>query len=126
MIFIGGISGKAGEYAASRHLIQQGYRLICTNYRSRYGEIDIIAQKGEYIVFAEVKARSQSFAGLPREAVDVRKQRRIIKTALMYLAEQGGGMQPRFDVIEVTEKGGKTEISHIVNAFDLGGYDETF
>ncbi len=115
-----------GESAAARYLIDKGYKITGTNYRSRFGEIDIIAEQGEYIVFVEVKMRSQSFAGLPREAVDAAKQRRIIKTALTYLSEQSWVKQPRFDVIEVKAKNNDIQISHIENAFDLRGFDESF
>ena len=118
------MDGSTGESLAAKHLEQHGYNIIGRNYRSRYGEIDIIAEKGEYIVFVEVKARSQGFAGLPREAVDLRKQKKIIKTALMYLLQTNKNAQPRFDVIEVNQTGREYNINHIENAFDLRGYDE--
>ena len=120
------MDGAAGESIAAEYLEQHGYGVVCRNYRSRYGEIDIIAIKNEYIVFAEVKSRSQRFAGLPREAVDAGKQKRIIKTALMYLSQNEAKAQPRFDVIEVNQIGRKYYVNHIEYAFDLRGYDEAF
>lgn len=89
--------------------------------RNRYN-----CREGEYIVFVEIKARSQSFAGLAREAVDLRKQKKIIKTALMYLSQYEKNAQPRFDVVEVNQIGREYRVNHIENAFDLRGYDEAF
>ena len=120
------MNGNMGENIAAKYLEQHGYNISDRNYHSRYGEIDIIAEKDEYIVFVEVKARSQSFAGLAREAVDLRKQKKIIKRALMYLSQYEKNAQPRFDVVEVNQTGRQYRVNHIENAFDLRGYDEAF
>ncbi len=120
------MDGNMGEKIAAKYLEERGYNISGRNYHSRYGEIDIIAEKGEYIVFVEVKARSQNFAGLAREAVDLRKQKKIIKTALMYLSQSEKKAQPRFDVVEVNQIGREYSVNHIENAFDLRGYDEAF
>lgn len=120
--------GAAGEVLAARFLREKGYEIWTANYRCRFGEIDIIAVKPPYIAFVEVKARSELALFSPREAVDARKQRRIIKTALLYLQSHAVELQPRFDVIEIITRKGRpmeiVEIDHIAGAFDAeeGGY----
>ncbi len=113
--------GAAGEVLAARYLRDKGYTLLGTNYRCRFGEIDIIAADDAYIVFVEVKSRAQNSYYAPREAVTAAKQQRIIKTALMYLSERSVTLQPRFDVIEVvTEPGNPMKtisIEHLENAY---------
>lgn len=95
--------GQLGEDAAAEWLQQQGYTIEARNYRCREGEIDIIARSGRILSFTEVKTRTEGSMLQPRDAVTPAKQRRIVTTALQYLAERGEpGLQPRFDVIEVT------------------------
>ncbi|MGI6168876.1 MAG: YraN family protein [Christensenellales bacterium] len=110
--------GKIGEDAAAHYLEQNGYELVERNYRSVAGEIDIIARKGEKVVFVEVKARSSSRFGSPGEAVDARKQQRIRQAALCFLSEAGMGERYPlgFDVVEVylTQP---IAVRHIKNAF---------
>lgn len=101
--------GEAGENIAQAALRDSGYRIHDRNYRTRYGEIDIVAEQGGDIVFVEVKLRRTAAFGTPGEAVTVRKQQRIIKAALQYLKERrlaGRGM--RFDVVAIG--GGRIEI----------------
>ncbi len=117
-----GISkGAAGEVLAARYLRDNGYDLLGANYRTRFGEIDIIAADDEYIVFVEVKTRAQDAYYLPREAVTADKQRRIIKTALLYLSRYPDPRQPRFDVIEVVTAAGRpmqlVTLNHLENAY---------
>lgn len=114
-------SGRLGEQFASEMLKEKGYDVICTNYHSRYGEIDIICSDEKYIVFAEVKTRSNKYSVLPREYVTNKKQQKIIKTALLYLAENNVKLQSRFDVIEIITGQNDSIISynHIENAFML-------
>lgn len=113
--------GAAGEVLAARYLRKQGYELLGANYRCRFGEIDIIAAKGTYIVFVEVKSRASNSYYAPREAVTAAKQQRIIKTASLYLAEHPEKRQPRFDVIEVVTEPGKpmtvVSLEHLENAY---------
>lgn len=115
-------TGRLGEDAAAEFLRGEGYAVVENNFRCRFGEIDIIATYGNYIVFAEVKTRLRNSMLLPREAVDARKQARLIKTTKMYLScHDIGELQPRFDVIEVTIFAGDTfkveRIDQIENAF---------
>lgn len=110
--------GALGEAAAAAYLEELGYDILSRNYTSRMGEIDLIAQSpDEVCVFVEVKTRRGRAFGLACEAVDRRKQEKIMKTALTYPCN--GDM--RFDVIEVyyeSDSGFKmTEINHIENAF---------
>lgn len=94
--------GKLGEDEASKYLKSKGYTLIQRNYRTRYGEIDIIAKDGKYIVFVEVKTRSSTYFGFPREAVDKYKQSRIKNVSILYLAQKKLiNSNIRFDVVEV-------------------------
>lgn len=126
-----GISkGAAGEVLAARFLREKGYDIWTANYRSRFGEIDIIAVKEPYIAFVEVKARSENSLYEPREAVTVEKQRRIIKTAMLYLSRYEISLQPRFDVIEIVTKKERPmeimQIDHIQGAFDAEGLHAAF
>lgn len=112
--------GHWGEKKAASYLRRKGYSILEMNYSCRFGEIDIIAKKRGFVVFAEVKLRKNSDFAEAREFVTSAKQRRIISTAAMWLEENDTGLQPRFDVIEVYAPegmGGKTRINHIENAF---------
>lgn len=118
--------GTRGEVKAAEYLTDKGYEIIARNYISRYGEIDIIAQNDEYLIFVEVKARGKGAIGLPREFVDIRKQRKIIKTALCFMAENDISRQPRFDVIEIYDYNEQDSINHIENAFTMEVYDASY
>ena len=94
--------GRKGEAAAERHLRRLGYRILKTGFRTRFGEIDIIAEESGTLVFVEVKTRRDIEAGDPVEAVDSRKQRRLIRLAEAYLQLQGTPEAIcRFDVVSV-------------------------
>ncbi len=111
-------SGVLGEEKAAEKLLEDGFEILCRNYRTRFGEIDIIAQNAEYIVFVEVKTRSRGSLGNPLEAVTAAKQHKIILAAQRYLQKHPAERQPRFDVIAViTENGTVREMNHLVNAF---------
>ena len=112
--------GSAYEQKAVEYLEKHGYIIVGQNYFCRYGEIDIIAMDGAYIVFIEVKTRKGTRYGNPSEYVDARKQERLVKTALQYMGEQD--VPVRFDVLEVfyRERDGAlepTRVNHIENAF---------
>ena len=112
--------GDFGEEQAARCLRRKGYRIVERNFRCRQGEIDIIAEKGGFLVFVEVKERKDARFAEAREFVTAAKQRRILTAAQLYLAQSGSERQPRFDVIEVyAPRGpeGPVKISHIENAF---------
>lgn len=119
-------SGKIGEDFAVEFLLQKGYDIIERNYHSRFGEIDIIAQNSSCIVFVEVKTRDENYQISPLEAVTAGKQKKLYKTALLYLQSHPTPLQPRFDVIGITTKNDHYTIKsteHIENAFTGGrGY----
>lgn len=108
--------GKRGEDIAVEYIESRNGEVIERNYWSKYGEIDIIAEIDDEIVFIEVKSRNNINFGYPAEAVNIEKQRRIINTAKCYLAERNIIEKDiRFDVIEVYMSDRK--LRHIVNAF---------
>ncbi|MDO4454478.1 MAG: YraN family protein [Eubacteriales bacterium] len=98
--------GSRYEYIAASYLERNGVRIIERNYQKKTGEIDLIAQDGEYLVFIEVKYRSDGQTGEPLSAVDYRKQKKICRTAQWYMEEKKIGMETpcRFDVIGILGK----------------------
>lgn len=118
--------GRRGEKEAERALKRDGYKIVERNYRCRYGEIDLIATDKDALVFIEVKTRSNKAYGAPAEAVDHRKQGRIVRASMEYLSQVWKGSEPhsRYDVVSVEVASGtsgkfKTEI--IKDAFSAGG-----
>lgn len=117
-----GTVGKTGEDKVTAFLRKNGHSIIKRNYQCRFGEIDIIAETKEYVIFVEVKTRKKDSIFSGREAVDKHKQNRIMLTAQDYLVKTGCEKQPRFDVAEVTvfekEKGEYGyNLNYIENAF---------
>lgn len=113
-------TGDFGESAVLSYLQNHGFETVERNYHSRYGEIDIIVKDSEYIVFVEVKTRNQFAVARPSDFVDNRKQKKILKTAAVFLSKNEYDLQPRFDVAEVIyDKNTKEiiDIHHIENAF---------
>lgn len=114
--------GKLGESIAEKYLRKNGYIILEKNFRSKCGEIDIIGKDKDYIVFIEVKTRSSSKFGTPREAVTFTKQNKIYKTAQLYIMEKRLlNFNCRFDVIEVILNTVTNEhsIKLIKNAFQV-------
>ncbi|HCB93458.1 MAG TPA: YraN family protein [Selenomonas sp.] len=113
--------GKTGEDAAANYLIEQGYHICKRNYRVPTGEIDIIAKKGDTIVFIEVKTRRSLSCGTPAQSVGYYKQQKIIQTARWFLRQgQIEGCPCRFDVIEVYVFSERTfKIRHLRGAFEV-------
>ena len=112
--------GQKSERLAAEFLKRTGYRIIETNYRSKLGEIDIIAREKGTIVFVEVKARNTSRFGSPKAAVTPAKQRKISMAALDYLKRTGQeGTRARFDVVAIDTASGQTDIEVVRNAFGL-------
>ena len=113
--------GAWGEERAARYLFLRGYRIIERNFRCRQGEIDIIARKGSFIVFVEVKLRKNTDHGEAREFVTYAKQRRVICAAEYWLVKNSCELQPRFDVMEIYAPEGtgtlRPKIRHLENAF---------
>ena len=112
--------GAWGEQVARVYLERHGYVILETNFRTRLGEIDIIAQDGKYTVFAEVKTRKNDRFAAAREHVTPSKQARILAAAEEWLQSHPDAPQPRFDVIEVYGEQGAPlppRINHLTDAF---------
>ena len=108
------IKGNIGEVEAVDYLKKMGFKILETNFKLKFGEIDIIALDKNVIVFVEVKARDTLAFGRPIEAVDYKKQQKIKKTAQMYLImKKKPYADVRFDVIEIVGD----KIDYIKNAF---------
>ncbi len=111
--------GKLGEKLVCKWYTNNRYKILDVNYRTRMGEIDIIARKGNVIVFVEVKTRQNANFAPARDAVNYHKQHRIRAAAGQYLDEKGlGNMFARFDVAEVYHPENNPEINIIENAFE--------
>lgn len=113
--------GAWGEALAAQYLQKKRYKIVATNYRSRYGEIDLIVSNRKYLVFVEVKLRKSDCFASAFEYVDSHKQDRIRTTAELYLSQFPTELQPRFDVIEIyAPQGTETlhpQINHMEDAF---------
>lgn len=111
-------AGNRGEAAAARCLRQRGYTLLASQWRCRFGELDLVARdRRGTLCIVEVKLRGVGSIALPREFVDSRKQQRLRSAAELYLASGGLDVPVRFDVAEVYDEGGSLRIEYIENAF---------
>lgn len=114
--------GSRGEDLAAEHLAARGYRIVARNYATPRGEIDIVAVHEGVVVFVEVKTRRGARFGLPHEAVDARKRERMASAARHYLASARKTSRPaRFDIVSIMFDGETPAITHIEDAFELGG-----
>jgi putative endonuclease len=115
------ILGLAGEAAAESRLRKDGLEIVARGFRTRCGEIDLIARDGCVVVFVEVKTRTGEAFGRPAEAVTARKRRRIARVASLFLARSGWADRPcRFDVVEVVPVGTRWRVTRIADAFRSG------
>ena len=113
--------GAWGEALAAKYLQKKRYKLVTTNYRCRYGEIDLIVADKKHLIFVEVKLRKTARFAQAHVFVDVFKQNRIRTTASLYLSQNPTELQPRFDVVEIYAPEGTAtldpEIIHMEDAF---------
>lgn len=111
--------GDYGENKAEGHLRSKGYKILARKYRTKLGEIDVIAENKHFLVFCEVKTRTESNwdYGLPFESITKGKIRRIKKAAEFYLLLSPTSKQVRFDVFSISVNKDKLFIDHIENAF---------
>lgn len=109
------VVGAWGEAQAAKYLQKRHYRLIAANYRTRFGEIDLIMSNRTFLVFVEVKLRKSDRFASAMEYVDYKKQERLRKTALIYLNQNPTELQPRFDVIEIYAPEGTATRNPIIN-----------
>ena len=113
--------GDAGEKAAEDVLARDGYRVVARKHRCPRGEVDLVVERGELLVFVEVRTRATASFGGPEETVGLEKQRRIVRAARDFLARwRGPPRGARFDVVAVLDRPAGPLISHIPNAFDAG------
>ena len=115
--------GDAGEERACRHLDRSGFTIVERNFRTRGGEIDIVARKGDVLVFVEVRSREVTDFGTPEESVTPAKRRRIVATARRYLSNvpPSSWREARFDVIAIEGGGDAAVLRHYPAAFDAKG-----
>ncbi|MDI6606776.1 MAG: YraN family protein [Candidatus Omnitrophota bacterium] len=112
--------GKSGEEAAVDLLKKSGYNIISRNYKTKLGEIDIIAYDKDTLCFIEVKTRNSDRFGLPQEAVSKPKQRQIAKAALIFIKEKDlFNKKARFDVVSVSSWPQGVKMNLIKDAFEL-------
>ena len=107
--------GKWGEQAAADYLKERGYEIVAGNVRTPYGEIDLIAKKGDFFIFIEVKARTSKTFGPPEVAVTPRKRQHMLSCAEHY-TQQYSIDHWQIDVIAVEQSEGKPIITHFENA----------
>jgi putative endonuclease len=113
--------GAEGEQAASKYLTDLGYIVIARNFKTRFGEIDIVARDGRTTVFVEVKRREATEHGSAAEFVKPAKIRRVISAARLYAAQNGLTQSLlRFDVIAIDVIQGREGLTHHKGAFDAG------
>jgi len=120
MTFLRQQLGESGEELACRELGSRGYAIVARRYRTRYGEIDIVARDGDFVVFVEVKLRTTGEFGAAAESVTPWKQRRVVAMAVDYLSRNGLTDRPcRFDVVAVDlTDSGEPKITVIASAFE--------
>lgn len=109
--------GREGERAAEKYLRGLGYKILARNFRTRFGEVDIVARDGDCLVFVEVKTRSGSGYGLPEEAVTRDKQRHLIRAAQIYLSQKKmPNVLWRIDVVALVLEEAGFVVRHLQNA----------
>lgn len=109
--------GNEGEMTARDYLMQQGYTIVDTNWQFGHLEIDIIAQKENTLVFAEVKTRSSTAVLEPQMAVNHQKQKNIIRAANAYILKNRFNCEARFDIITVVKNEKGTVVEHLPDAY---------
>lgn len=115
--------GDEAEERACRHLVRSGFTIVERNFRTRGGEIDIVARKGDALVFVEVRSREVTDFGTPEESVTPAKRRRIVAAARRYLSKvsPSSWREARFDVIAIEGSGDAAVLRHYPAAFDAKG-----
>jgi len=112
------LTGEKGEQQALRYLLGLGYQLEARNWRYKHLEVDLIMRDGEVLVFVEVKTRASGTYGLPYEAVDWQKQRKLARAATIFIGQQKHQGEIRFDVVSILMNDQKEfNLRHIKDAF---------
>lgn len=117
--------GRRGEELAADFLMEQGFMITARNYRSSFGELDIIAENRTTLLFVEVKLRKAKAGYFPREAVTHQKKLRILHAAKNFIYRSRTSLQPRFDIIEIIMNENRdlkdADVNWIQNAFGVKG-----
>ncbi len=114
------VLGKEGERIAEQYLKRKGYKVVERNYRCAAGEVDLIVLDRRVIVFVEVKTRTGHGFGTPLEAVQPRKQRKMMQAAQFFLSQKKLHQRDaRFDVVGISWPAREPVIEHVENAFEL-------
>lgn len=111
--------GFKAERVACEFLKKKGFKVLCTNFYTRFGEIDLIMEDAKTLIFVEVRYRQQHNLISGAESVDKKKQRKIIKSAIKYLHQNPTYKHCRFDVIAIQPWQGGNEINWIKDAFQV-------
>lgn len=113
--------GNLGEIYAADYFKKYGYTILAKNYTTKYGEIDLIVRQQKMIIFVEVKTRKNDFFGTAGQAVNHKKQQKIIHTAQLYIAQhQNPSISYRFDIIEIYYSfSDRYRLNHIKGAFEI-------
>jgi len=109
--------GQAGEEQAARYLMEKGYRIVQRNWRFLKAEIDLIARKGDTLVFVEVKTRSSLDFGLPQDFVNRKKIQTLITAIHAYLQWQPAALKARLDIIAIHRTPKGFDIAHLEDAY---------
>jgi putative endonuclease len=109
--------GQEGEELAKDHLLNKGFKILHRNWKSGKREIDIVAENKDFIVFVEVKTRTDDYHMHPRHAVTSEKQKSIIYAAESYLERYNINKESRFDIVSIISDGKSVHIEHIEDAF---------
>ncbi len=105
--------GAQGERIAAAYLSGRGHVVLAANYRTRYGEVDLVTRSGDSIVFVEVRTRRSLSFGTPEESVTDRKRARLVAAAQQYLQDHGLEHLPwRIDLVAILARGGGTKVTH--------------
>jgi len=111
--------GDLGEKAAEELLARSGYRIVARKHRCPRGEVDLVAEQGDLLVFVEVRTRASVAFGGPEETVGAGKQQRLVRAARDFLARwRGPPRDLRFDVVAVVDAPGGPRLTHFPGAFD--------
>ena len=111
--------GEFGENLAKNYLIKKGYKILSTRYKTKHGEIDIIAEYKNYLVFCEVKTRTNTNFGYPEESVNKEKLKKIAKTGYFYINEKNINKHFQIDVIgiQINKLKKKAKLNHYKNVY---------
>jgi putative endonuclease len=110
-------TGRQGEALAAAHLVRQGYEILAQNYRHGRGEIDLIVRRDGWLVFVEVKTRTNLAFGYPEAAVSARKAALVTAAAEAYVLQTDWHGPIRFDIVAVVLTRGEPQVAHFEDAF---------